>query len=74
VWNSLGDYDLRPRLPSIAAPILVAHGRQDPIPIESAREIARSTGAELLELDRTGHVPYIEASQRLFPALLAFLD
>src|SRR6478609_3322628 len=38
VWHSLGDYDLRPRLPALAGiPALLLHGEDDPIPIEAAR-------------------------------------
>jgi pimeloyl-ACP methyl ester carboxylesterase len=73
VWRSLGDYDLRPRLPSLRRPSFVAHGRQDPIPVESARSTARALSAELLELDDCGHVPYVEAPERLWPPLLRFL-
>lgn len=74
VWNSLGDYDLYPRLPSLRVPALVAHGRQDPIPVEGGRRIAESLGGEFLPLDGAGHVPFIEAPGPLFFALRRFLD
>src|SRR5205823_6130741 len=74
VWRSLGDYDLGPRLPSLRMPTLVAHGEDDPIPIEGARATADALGATFLPLERCGHVPYIEAADRLFPALARFLD
>jgi proline iminopeptidase len=73
VWRSLGDYDLRPKLRALSVPALVVHGRQDPIPIESARATAEALRADLLELEGCGHVPYIEAPERLFPTLRAFL-
>jgi proline iminopeptidase len=61
VWESLGDYDLRPELPRIQVPALVLHGEDDPIPIESARETAQGLGAEFHPVARCGHVPYVEA-------------
>ncbi|MGH7525240.1 MAG: alpha/beta fold hydrolase [Gemmatimonadales bacterium] len=62
VWASLGDYDLRPRLPSLQGiPSIVLHGENDPIPIEVARTAADLIGAELHPLPRCGHVPYVEA-------------
>src|SRR5207247_977878 len=49
VWESLGDYDLRPRIrqtfPDSTAPrSLLLHGIDDPMPIEAARESARCSG------------------------------
>ena len=65
VWQSLGDYDLRPRLPGLRnVPSLMLHGENDPIPIDAARTAAELIGAEFHALPRCGHVPYIEA----FPA------
>jgi proline iminopeptidase len=72
-WKSLGEYDLRPRLETLRIPALVAHGVEDPIPIETARETARALSAELVELPACGHVPYIEAAPQLFAALHRFL-
>jgi proline iminopeptidase len=73
-WQSLGDYDLRPRLDALRVPALVVHGEDDPIPIESARDTARRIGAPLVALPACGHVPYIEAPAPLFAALGGFLD
>ncbi len=62
VWYSLGDYDLRPRLPELRGlPSLVIHGEDDPIPIEAARVTAELIGAEFHPLARCGHVPYVES-------------
>ncbi len=62
VWHSLGDYDLRPRLPSLRGiPSLVMHGEEDPIPIDAARAAAGALGAGFHPLPRCGHVPYVEA-------------
>ncbi len=62
VWQSLGDFDLRPRLPALRGiPALVIHGEEDPIPIEAARTAADLIGAGFHSLPRCGHVPYVEA-------------
>jgi proline iminopeptidase len=62
VWQSLGDFDLRPRLPELRGiPALVLHGEEDPIPIEAARTAAGLIGAEFHALSHCGHVPYVEA-------------
>jgi proline iminopeptidase len=62
VWQSLGNYDLRPRLPELAGiPALVLHGEADPIPIDVARTAAELLGAEFHPVPRCGHVPYVEA-------------
>ena len=56
VWASLGDYDLRPRLPTLRGiPSLVLHGEQDLIPLETARITAELTGAET-RVTVLGHV------------------
>jgi len=74
VWASLGDFDLRPRLPSLAGtPAIVLHGDSDPIPIEAARTTARLMGAEFHPLRHCGHVPYVEALEEFSRLLNGFL-
>jgi proline iminopeptidase len=79
VWDSLGDYDLRPRLRELASrvsvpPSRVLHGTFDPIPIASSRELATliGGGAELVELP-VGHCPHVEATDEFVRALDSFL-
>ena len=60
VWESLGDFDLRPALRLLGKPALVLHGESDPIPLDVAREAAECLGAEFHQVDRCGHVPYVE--------------
>ncbi len=74
VWESLGRYDLCQSLRAVHVPALVVHGRQDPIPLDSARTAAEALGAEFLPLDDCGHVPYVEQPKALFGAIEAFLD
>ncbi|MEX0908869.1 MAG: alpha/beta fold hydrolase [Gemmatimonadaceae bacterium] len=74
IWDSLGDYDLRPALAGVKCPAIVVHGSEDPIPAESSREIAAALGARFVLIEGSGHVPYVERPDLLFPALTDFLD
>jgi proline iminopeptidase len=70
-WESLGDYDLRPRLESLhGIPSLLLHGAADPIPLTASEETARRLGAELEVLERCGHCPHVERPD----AFVALLD
>lgn len=77
IWDSLGEFDLRDGLRqtarAVGTPVLVVHGREDPIPLTSAESVAESLGGELVVLDRCGHVPYVEQPAALFSAIEAFL-
>ncbi len=73
VWASLGEYDLRPSLASLKVPALVVHGTDDPIPLESVRELADLLGAAFIPIPECGHVPYLEAPEAFFAALDPFL-
>ena len=73
VWDSLGDYELRPRLREFAArfPLpasRILHGTYDPIPIQSSRELATILKADLIELP-VGHCPHVEATDEFVRAL-----
>ncbi len=75
VWQSLGDYDLRPRLHKAQGPrpkALVLHGTYDPIPIAGSRELAELLSAEFVELP-VGHCPHVEATDAFVRALDRFL-
>lgn len=78
VWDSLGDYDLRPQLEDFASRIShpasrILHGTFDPIPIASSRELAAMIGgADLIELP-VGHCPHVEATDEFVRALDSFL-
>ena len=73
VWKSLGDYDIRDDLSKLKIPSLVIHGRHDPIPIETAIETASLLGAEFEILENSGHVPYVEETDRFVEMLNNFL-
>jgi proline iminopeptidase len=77
VWESLGEYDLRPRLQALASagsppPTRILHGTFDPIPIAGSRELASLLGADLIELP-VGHCPHVEATDDFVAALDSFL-
>lgn len=75
VWESLGDFDLLApgQLNSVSIPVLIVHGRQDPIPLESSEAAAHALGAELIVIEDSGHVPYVEQPDELFRSIRSFL-
>lgn len=73
VWQSLGEYDLSQALRAVRVPTLVLHGTHDPIPLASAAAAAEALGAEFVELEDCGHVPYVERPAELFAAIERFL-
>jgi proline iminopeptidase len=74
VWASLGDFDLRERLPSLRGiPSLVLHGEDDPIPIDVASATAQLIGAEFHPVPGCGHVPHVEAFEEFARVVGGFL-
>ncbi|MDQ6717289.1 MAG: alpha/beta hydrolase [Gemmatimonadota bacterium] len=73
VWESLGDFDVLSAIEHAEFPVLVVHGRDDPIPLASSTQAAEKLGAELVVLDDCGHVPYVEQPAALFAAVDRFL-
>jgi proline iminopeptidase len=68
------DWDFRPRLARLAAPLLVMQGTDDLVPIEASREwVAAAADARFLAIDGAGAHPYIERPKAFFPAAEAFL-
>jgi proline iminopeptidase len=75
VWESLGDFDLLQRVEQIECPVLILHGRHDPIPLEASEALSRALpDARLVVLEHSGHVPYVEEPEALFSAIERFLD
>ncbi len=74
VWASLGDFDLRERLPELRGiPSFVLHGEDDPIPIDVARTTADLIGAQFRAVPDCGHVPYVEAFEEFARSVGEFL-
>jgi proline iminopeptidase len=75
VWESLAGYDLTETLRLIEAPTLVLHGAHDAIPLASSSLIATALPhGELVVLDESAHVPYVEGQHAFFAAVRAFLQ
>jgi proline iminopeptidase len=75
VWESLAGYDLTQQLPLIEAPTLVLHGAHDAIPLASSSLIASALPhGELVVLDESAHVPYVEGEAAFFAAVREFLE
>ena len=76
MWDSLGEYDLRPQLRALSGAHLpacrIVHGSFDPIPIEGSRELARLLRATFVELP-VGHCPHVEATDDFVRAMDEFL-
>jgi proline iminopeptidase len=67
------DWDFRPRLAGLRAPLLVIQGTDDLVPLEASREwVAHSPDARFFRIEGSGHHPYIERPQEFFPAAAAF--
>ncbi|MGH7544873.1 MAG: alpha/beta fold hydrolase [Gemmatimonadota bacterium] len=76
-WASLHGYGptLRERLTSLDVPTLILHGRHDPIPLAWAQELAAYLPrAELVVLEKSAHVPYVEEPETLFARIRSFLE
>lgn len=69
-----GAYDWREKAASIQAPVLVIHGMEDLIPVESSREWAEAIpDARLVTIEGSGHYPHLEAPEVFFEAVDKFL-
>jgi len=64
--------DLREGLEKVKAPVLVLHGKQDPL--ETAEEVhATFPGSKLVVLENAGHFPWLEQEEAFYRALGEFL-
>jgi pimeloyl-ACP methyl ester carboxylesterase len=66
--------DVRPILPTITAPTLVIHAREDPIPVQCGRYLAdHIAGARYLEVDGADHAPWRTEPDRILTEIEEFL-
>ncbi len=75
-WASLATHrsQLRDKLAALELPTLILHGRHDPIPLRWAEELASlMPSAELVVLEESGHVPYVEEPERTIAEIRRFL-
>ena len=74
VWRSLGDFDYRPAVGKVTAPVLVMHGIGDVIPVQGSRDWAKSfPNGRLLLMQRAGHLMHLEQPDIFFEAVETFL-
>ena len=73
-FGSLHEF-IRARLSAVSAPVLLIHGRQDPVAeggVAEAHRLIRHS--KLVWINQCGHVPWIEQPKLLWPAVYAFLQ
>jgi proline iminopeptidase len=74
IWAGLPNYDVRPLLGRVTAPVLVIYGEADPVPRAAAEAWAAAyPDARLLVIPRAGHLSHVEQPGIFFPALDSFL-
>jgi pimeloyl-ACP methyl ester carboxylesterase len=66
--------DVRPILPTITAPTLVIHARDDPMPVQGSRYLAdHIPGARYLEVDGADHAPWFTEPDTILTEIEEFL-
>jgi pimeloyl-ACP methyl ester carboxylesterase len=66
--------DVRPILPTITAPTLVIHAREDTIPVQCGRYLAdHIPGARYLEVDGVDHAPWLTEPDTILTEIEEFL-
>jgi pimeloyl-ACP methyl ester carboxylesterase/class 3 adenylate cyclase len=66
--------DVRPILPTITAPTLVIHAREDPVPVQYGRYLAdHIPGARWLEVDGADHAPWFTEPDKILTGIEEFL-
>jgi len=66
--------DVRPILPTLTAPTLVIHAREDPVPMQWGRYLAdQIPGARYLDVDGAEHAPWFTEPDTILTAIEEFL-
>jgi proline iminopeptidase len=74
IWETMGDWNLLPQLAVVKAPVLIIHGEDDPIPVESSEAWAQGyPDSRLLLVKDSGHVSHVEQPEIFFKAVETFL-
>ncbi|HYD13697.1 MAG TPA: alpha/beta fold hydrolase [Allosphingosinicella sp.] len=74
IVQSLGEFDVRPSVRRVTAPVFIIHGAGDVVPPEGARDWAMAyPDARLLMLPRAGHLIQVEDPAIFFSAIETFL-
>lgn len=75
IWYSLNRWDIRDKLGKVKAPILIIHGRDDIITLDSSLAWTRAyPDARLLVMENSGHMTHIEQPAKFFKAVNTFLN
>ena len=74
VLRMVREIDVRPALSAINVPTLVMHRRDEFLPIEGAREMARAIpGARMVELEGNDHFPWLGDSEKVVAEVEQFV-
>jgi len=72
VGQITGSFDLRPALKRLHVPVLVIHGKHDPL--QSAQEVHEALAGSRLEIiEEAGHFPWVEQPETFYRLLEGFL-
>lgn len=75
IMGSFGDWDLRPQLGTLNAPLLVVHGEMETIPMDMVEAWATSMPhATLLKVPNAAHFTYAERPEMVWSAVEKFLS
>ncbi len=75
MYKEMQAFDLYPRLKKIKCPILVLHGKFDPMPIEASEAIRdHNKKGKIILLEKAGHFPFVEEPQQTFDIMRDFYD
>lgn len=74
VLEKLGPYDWREQFRALAVPTLLVHGLEDPVAVSGTEEWHRILpDSELVVWENVGHMPWLEAPERFFDTVNAFI-
>jgi proline iminopeptidase len=75
VMASYGDWDLRPRLRTLAVPTLVVYGEEEAIPADLVQEwVTSMPHARLVSVPHAAHFVYVEQPGVVWPVVERFLS
>ena len=74
IMGSYGEWDLRPGLATLEAPLLVVHGEQETIPMDLVEEwVTSMPHAQLFKVPNAAHFTYAERPDIVWPEVERFL-
>jgi proline-specific peptidase len=74
ILGELGDWDVRPLLPAVGAPVLILHGAESAIPLEAMQAWVNALpNARLQSVPDAGHYLHVDRPEVFFPVALEFL-